>query len=54
MRHLNVCHLFYRRYTRYYGMAGEAYHKLLHYALNSYAIWEEKIECWQRPTLDSQ
>ncbi|KAK2157826.1 hypothetical protein LSH36_184g11041 [Paralvinella palmiformis] len=42
------------RYTRYFGMAGDAFHQLLHYALNNYGIWEEKIDDWQQPILENK
>uniref|UniRef100_A0A8C3PBV5 Non-lysosomal glucosylceramidase n=1 Tax=Chrysemys picta bellii TaxID=8478 RepID=A0A8C3PBV5_CHRPI len=42
-----------RRYTRYFGSAGDACPALSHYALTHYEQWEEKIESWQRPILES-
>ena len=40
-----------RRYTRYYGRAGDAAPLLARDALRSFAQWETKIEAWQRPIL---
>uniref|UniRef100_A0A3B4AZ32 Non-lysosomal glucosylceramidase n=1 Tax=Periophthalmus magnuspinnatus TaxID=409849 RepID=A0A3B4AZ32_9GOBI len=40
-----------RRYTRYFGMKGDACPSLCHYALTHYKKWEESIEEWQKPIL---
>ncbi|CAM6099912.1 unnamed protein product [Calypogeia fissa] len=40
-----------RRYTQYYGTAGNAASVLAHDALLDYRKWEMDIEAWQRPIL---
>ncbi|KAI0227691.1 Non-lysosomal glucosylceramidase [Lamellibrachia satsuma] len=42
-----------RRYTRYFGHKGDASASLASYALSQYPIWEDKINKWQKPILDS-
>jgi non-lysosomal glucosylceramidase len=42
----------YRRYTRYYGRAGDAAPALARDAIHRYLEWERKIEEWQRPILE--
>lgn len=40
-----------RRYTRYFGTAGDMCPSLSHYALTHYKQWEQSIEEWQKPIL---
>ncbi len=44
----------YRRYTKFYGRAGEAVPALLKDALTMYLDWEEAIDAWQRPILEDE
>ncbi|XP_053310893.1 non-lysosomal glucosylceramidase [Spea bombifrons] len=40
-----------RRYTRFFGSAGDVAPALCRYGLTHYRDWEEKIEAWQAPIL---
>lgn len=41
----------YRRYTRFYGRAGDAAARIALDALGQYPEWEEQIQAWQQPVL---
>jgi len=43
-----------RRYTRFFGVKGDAGPALAHHALTHYRRWERSIEEWQRPILQDR
>jgi uncharacterized protein (DUF608 family) len=43
-----------RRYARYFGDDGRAAPKLAYYALNTFTVWEQKIDDWQSPVLQNR
>ncbi|XP_061171988.1 non-lysosomal glucosylceramidase-like [Saccostrea echinata] len=43
-----------RRYTRWFGMDGEAGPRMSSYAAANYKTWEQKIEEWQKPVLENK
>ncbi|KAG0621376.1 hypothetical protein M758_3G014900 [Ceratodon purpureus] len=45
---------YHRRYTSFYGSAGDASSKLAHDALRDYRKWEVAIEDWQQPVLKDE
>lgn len=46
--------LYDRRYSRWFGMDGEAGPRMSSYAATNYRKWEEKIEEWQTPILENK
>ncbi len=44
---------YYRRYTQFYGVEGNAAPLMARDALLSYPAWEEQIEAWQKPLLEN-
>ncbi|CAM6012230.1 unnamed protein product [Sphagnum balticum] len=45
---------YHRRYTKFYGIAGDAASKLVRDAICDYRRWEVAIEDWQRPVLEDE
>ncbi|CAM6038128.1 unnamed protein product [Sphagnum compactum] len=45
---------YHRRYTKFYGIAGDAASKLVRDAICDYRKWEVAIEDWQRPVLEDE
>ena len=44
----------YRRYTKFYGHAGDAASALLRDALTQYSHWEHAIDAWQLPIMEDE
>ncbi|XP_043704315.1 non-lysosomal glucosylceramidase-like [Telopea speciosissima] len=42
---------YHRRYTKFYGIHGDAAAKIAHDAIHEHGHWESQIETWQRPIL---
>ncbi|ONK56486.1 uncharacterized protein A4U43_C10F9250 [Asparagus officinalis] len=45
---------YHRRYTKFYGIGGEAAANLVHDAISEHSHWESQIEDWQRPILQDK
>ncbi|XVF00537.1 hypothetical protein REPUB_Repub04eG0009400 [Reevesia pubescens] len=45
---------YHRRYTKFYGTAGDAAAKIAHDAILEHSHWESLIESWQRPILEDK
>lgn len=45
---------YHRRYTKFYGVGGEAAANLVHDAIFEHNDWESQIEDWQRPILQDK
>eukprot|EP00105_Crassostrea_gigas_P009539 XP_011424529.1 PREDICTED: non-lysosomal glucosylceramidase-like isoform X1 [Crassostrea gigas] len=43
-----------RRYSRWFGLDGEAGPRMSSYAAANYSTWEQKIEEWQKPVLQNK
>ncbi|KAK7243847.1 hypothetical protein RIF29_38659 [Crotalaria pallida] len=43
-----------RRYTKFYGLNGDAAAKIAHDAIIGHSQWEAQIEDWQRPILEDK
>ncbi|WAR00764.1 GBA2-like protein, partial [Mya arenaria] len=43
-----------RRYAKWFGKSGDASPKMAAYCLQHYLSWEQQIEAWQGPTLNSR
>lgn len=43
-----------RRYSRWFGLDGEAGPRMSSYAAANYRAWEQKIEEWQKPVLQNK
>ncbi|XP_021903625.1 non-lysosomal glucosylceramidase [Carica papaya] len=46
--------VYHRRYTRFYGILGNAAASIANDAILGYAHWESQIEAWQRQTLEDK
>ncbi|KAL5555108.1 hypothetical protein UlMin_037344 [Ulmus minor] len=45
---------FYRRYTKFYGIHGDAAADIAHDAILEHRKWESQIDAWQRPILEDK
>lgn len=45
---------YYRRYTKFYGIHGDAAADIAHDAILEHRHWESQIEAWQRPILEDK
>ncbi|XP_065870695.1 uncharacterized protein [Euphorbia lathyris] len=45
---------YHRRYTKFYGIGGDAAARIAHDAILEHANWESQIEAWQRPILEDK
>lgn len=43
-----------RRYSRWFGLDGEAGPRMSSYAAANYSAWEQKIEEWQKTVLQNK
>ncbi|XP_072167207.1 non-lysosomal glucosylceramidase-like [Diadema setosum] len=50
----DVTHLYFRRYTRWFGRDGTASPALCSHALEEYPEWEKEITAWQDPILNDE
>lgn len=46
--------VYHRRYTKFYGIDGDAAAGLVHDAIMDHELWESQIDAWQRPILQNK